>query len=169
MKRLNRFLTLSLIILTVVYLGTARHPEIDAILTTTESFFKALKARDYKGIWIMLTAKSRARIVEDTYKAILKYNKEIGKRVDASIKEIERDFETGGPIAREYWDMFLENFNPDMVLEESKWEMGKIGRSKAEVVIQYKRSERPAILQVFKEDGRWRFGLMETFATSMRR
>lgn len=169
MKQFNRFLALSLIIFAVVCLGASRHPEIDAILSTTESFFKTLKARDYKDIWILLTAKSKARIIEDTYKAILKYNKEIGKRIDISNKEIERDFETGGPIAREYWDSFLDNFNPDMVLEESKWEMGKIDRSKAEVIIQYKRSEGPAILQVFKEDGRWRFGLMETFATSIRR
>ena len=59
-------------------------------------------------------------------------------------------------------------FNPDFVLEESKWEMGKIEKDKAEIIIRYRKSEGPATLKMFKEEGKWVVGLEETFRSSRR-
>ena len=41
--------------------------------------------------------------------------------------------------------------------------MGQVKNDRAEVIIRYKRSERPAIIQMFREDGVWKVGLEETF------
>ncbi len=76
---------------------------------------------------------------------------------------IATDFSMGGIIARSYWNGFLDNFDPAMVLEESRWEMGKIKGKQAEIIITYQSAERPAILRMYKEDDRWKVGLVETF------
>ena len=52
---------------------------------------------------------------------------------------------------------------PDIVLNESKWEIGKVGSDEAEIVLQYKKSEKPAVLKLFKEDNAWKLGLDESF------
>jgi hypothetical protein len=63
---------------------------------------------------------------------------------------------------------YLEVFDPDYVLERGKWTMGKIEKEKAEIIIRYKKSERPAVLKIFKEDGILKVGLEETFRASRR-
>ncbi len=78
---------------------------------------------------------------------------------------VSRDygFEAGGPIARGYWNGFLVQFNPDIALEQSRWERGKIAGDRAEITITYKTAEKPALLKLFRENGRWKAGLVETF------
>jgi len=76
---------------------------------------------------------------------------------------IEADFVAGRAIAKAYWDGYLQVFRPDMVLEESQWTIGEFGKDKAEIYILYRKSERPAVLQMFKEGGAWKVGLDETF------
>jgi len=56
-------------------------------------------------------------------------------------------------------------FNPEIVLNESKWSVRAVERDKAEINILYRKSTRPAILQLFREDERWKVGLQETFGT----
>jgi hypothetical protein len=136
---------------------------IDAILDSAEALFKAMKVRDYKGIWSRLSEKSRAAIVNDSRKAIAAqapadhgYSKEV----------LERDFTSGGPIARYYWGAYLRNFNPDWLLEQSRWQMGEITTNDAKVLIQYRRGEGPVHLKMIREDGKWKVGLMETFRPS---
>ncbi len=136
--------------------------EIDKILSSAEALFKTMKKKDYSKIWFFLSDKSKNNIVDDVLKAINKtggvYTKE----------NINNDFSIGGLIAESYWKSYLENFNPDLVLEESSWQMGKIEKDRAEIIIRYKRSEGPAILKMLKEQGKWVVGLEETFRSSRR-
>jgi hypothetical protein len=41
--------------------------------------------------------------------------------------------------------------------------MGEIEKDKAEIILQYRKSEKPAILKMFKEDNEWKVGLDESF------
>ena len=131
---------------------------IDTILSSTEAFFKALRSKDYAKTWSTLSSRSKETIISDIQnepQASSKY----------SVDQIRKDLESGGPIARSYWGAFLRSFNPNMVLEDSKWEMGPIRPDSAEVVITYKKSRDPARIQMFKENGSWKIGLVETFWT----
>jgi len=87
--------------------------------------------------------------------------KKIG--IESSEDSLAKDFAAGGVMAKAYWDSFLFVFNPDIVLNESKWEIGKVGSDEAEIVLQYKKSEKPAVLKLFKEDNAWKLGLDESF------
>jgi len=117
-----------------------------------------MKNRDYRGIWGTLSAASRETIVNETRKAISRSGGE-----ELPKEELRRDFGEGGSIARGYWNGFLERFNPDLVLEQSRWEKGPIGSDRAEIIILYKSAEKPAVLKLFREDGGWKVGLVETF------
>jgi len=130
------------------------------VLTSAESLFKAMKSRDYVRTWEHLSAKSKETIVEDTYKELVKAN------VSGSTKErLAGDFLSGDIHSRAYWHAFLVNFDPDAVLEQSRWEMGEIKKDRADVIITHKKSENPAVLQMFRESGAWKVGLVETFWT----
>jgi hypothetical protein len=132
--------------------------EIDAALSSAEAFFRAMKQKNYRRTWSLLTEKSRNVIVDDVYKA---------ERPRASTtltrQGIADDFDTGGPLSQSYWDGFLDNFNPDTVLTQSKWDVGKFEKDRGEIVVKYRKSEAPAVLQMRKEQGLWKTGLVETF------
>jgi hypothetical protein len=142
--------------------------EHDHILTSAESLFKMMKERNIERIWFYLSKKSRSSIIEDTYKAMVNHEKGRGNELGFSKEEIDRDFTNGGAIAKVYWKSYLENFDPDLVLEQSRWAMGKVSKDRAQINVTYKKAERPAIIQMYKEAGRWRVGLTETFASSKR-
>jgi hypothetical protein len=144
-----------------VYAGTV-DSNYDSILSSAESLFTKMKDKDYPKIWMLLTQKSKNTIIDDVYKAEAKAG------IQHSKEQIKSDFSTGGFLSSQYWNNYIDNFNPEIVLEQSKWEMGKIDRGKAEIIIRYKKSERPAEIKMFKEDGVWKVGLVETFWTSKR-
>ena len=129
----------------------------EKILSAAENFFVFVKHKDYAAAWSALSAKSQSKIIND----VRKESKKAGE--DITHEALRNDFVTGGIMAKAYWDNFLFVFNPDMVLKECKWEMGKIKSDEAEIVLQYKKSEKPAILKMFKENGAWKFGLNESF------
>jgi len=162
------FCLILLILLAGQAYSQSSNPEEDRVLTSAETIFKMMHLKNYKGIWDCLTEKSKQRIVDDTFKDILKISKENKKFVTYTKDMVFNDFEAAGTIAKEYWDAFLDNFDPVTVLEQSTWKMGKIEPNYAEVIIHYRKSERPAILQMFKEKGIWKTGLVETFWTSIR-
>ena len=91
-----------------------------------------------------------------------------GKELGFSKEEIDRDFTKRRRDSQSYWKSYLDVFNPDIVLEQSRWEMGKVSKDRAQINVTYKKAERPAIIQMYKEDGRWRVGLTETFTSSKR-
>jgi hypothetical protein len=146
----------------------SRDTQIDTILNSAESLFKTMKVKDYKGIWAYLSGPSRVTVVNDTYKALVANSPAVKPDMQYSKEMVESDFRSGGPIAKAYWDAYLQNFNPDWLLEQSKWQMGKIEKGKAEIVIQYRKGEGPVNLQMVAENGKWRVGLMETFRSSKR-
>lgn len=139
--------------------------EADTILDSAQALFKAMKQRDYKTVWDRLTQGSRETIVNDTRRAIV-----LDTPTDTGhSKEIlERDFASGGSVANSYWDAYLQNFDPDWLLEESRWQMGEITKDRAEIVIRYRKGEGPVCLKMTREKGDWKAGLMETFRPSTR-
>ena len=139
--------------------GDDMNKEIDRVLTSAETLFKSMKSRQYSRIWELLSLKSRNAIVSDTYKEL--------KSSTGSYSEelVEKDFAAGDILSRAYWNAFLNNFDPVIVLEQSKWEIESISKDKAEIKITFKKADKPAILKMSREDGIWKVGLTETFWT----
>jgi hypothetical protein len=140
-----------------VAIGEIQDNEVVAALEATESLFKAMKERNYPKIWSLLTQKSHQIIIDDVRKAIAK------RGADEAGVSLQSDFASGGRYAREYWEAYLEVFNPDIVLEQSKWEMGRVSRNEREIILHYRKSDQPAILKIYKENDSWKVGLEETF------
>ncbi|MBP2684153.1 MAG: putative cytosolic protein, partial [Deltaproteobacteria bacterium] len=53
--------------------------------------------------------------------------------------------------------------DPDIALEHSRWEIGSVGKDRAEILLTHHGADHPARLQLFREDGGWKVGLVETF------
>ena len=68
-------------------------------------------------------------------------------------------------MAKAYWNSYLNAFDPDRVLEQSKWDIGAIKKDKAELNILYKKSAKPAVLLIYMEGNVWEVGLEETFGS----
>ncbi len=134
-------------------------PETDSILTTADSLFKSMHKREYARIWELLSEASRNTIVQDTFEAIK------GKGGQCPAERISADFSRGDTISKAYWDAFLQRFSPDMILNQSTWEMESIKDGSADIRITYKKARHPAILRMFKEGGSWKVGLTESFWT----
>ena len=81
----------------------------------------------------------------------------------ASKDHISNDMAMGGATAQVYWRAFLQNFDPDTALEQSKWELGPLKRDRAEIILRYKQSDNPATIKLYRENGSWKVGLVETF------
>jgi len=162
------FLIISIVAFTVSTSIAALDKELENILSSAESLFKAMKEKNYSKIWFYLSNGSRKSITDDSYKNIMKYEKERGREMGYSREQIGVDFSTGGIIAQAYWNSYLDVFNPDIVLEQSRWVMGKVSKDRAQINVTHRKAEKPAIIQMFKEEGRWRVGLAETFSSSKR-
>lgn len=147
---------------------TGQQKEINDILNASENIFKKMQDRDFKSIWQGITERSKKRIIEDVYKEGLKLSKKENKPFPLTKENIFEDFNNAGPISKAYWNSFLDNFDPKTALEQSTWKIGRLQENYGEVILHHKNSERPAILQMFKENGLWKLGLVETFWTSRR-
>lgn len=153
------------------------NPAVPAILARAESLFQSMKSRDYPAIFAALSAKSRGTIVAETSSALAAMAKQAppGKPTAAASQPppakapppdpeaVRSDFVAGGPIARDYWDAFLRRFDPDAALEHSRWEIGSVGNDRAEILLTHHGADHPATLKMFREDGGWKAGLVETF------
>ncbi len=136
--------------------------EQNQMLAAAESVFKAMKKNDYQKIWVLLTNASKNTIVDDIIKEESKWGGQHSREA------IHDDLTTGGKLAKAYWSNYIAVFDPDIVLEQSKWQMGKTAKGKAIITIKHRKSDRPAELQMYKENGTWKVGLEETFRTSRR-
>ncbi|UCH80324.1 MAG: hypothetical protein JSW20_11335 [Nitrospiraceae bacterium] len=139
-----------------------RYPEqtsgtIDAILYSAELFFISINEGEFKTVWELLSDKSRNKITEEIYEV----SRDRG--VDIEKEDIRRNFQQNGLIARNFWNAARAKFDPDMVLEESKWDIGHVKSNSAEILITYKKSDMPSKVKMYKEEGVWRVGLVETF------
>jgi len=136
-----------------------------------------MKARDYPAIFAVLSAKSQETIVAETSSALAaaagkpRPGKSTATETPSvpardpapGLEAVRGDFIAGGPIARDYWDAFLSRFDPDAALEQSRWEIGSVGKDRAEILLTHQGAERPAVLKMFLEAGGWKAGLVETF------
>ena len=132
-------------------------PDMDVMLKSAESVFKSMQARQYAQIWQQLTLKSRQTIVADTFKAIK------ANQGNATRERIEQGFIAGDELGKTYWDSFLKNFDPALILDQSVWEIELAKKDKARIKVIFRKSKRPAILKMFKEEGVWKIGLTESF------
>ena len=132
---------------------------INSVLDSAEKFFLALKDKKFNAAWNLLSKKSQGTIISDIYKASHK----IGARTTK--EDIRQDFNNSGIIFQNYWNAFLDTFDPGMILENSRWEIAFIKEDKAEIIITHKKSAEPARLKIFREDNTWKIGLVETFWT----
>lgn len=124
-----------------------------------------MKARDYPAIFAALSAKSRETIVAETSSALAAGAAPHALSPDPAPgpEAVRGDFVAGGPIARDYWNAFLRRFDPDVALDHSRWEIGSVGTDRAEILITRHGADHPATLKMFREDGGWKAGLIETF------
>ena len=153
------------------------HPAVPEILARAESLFQSMKDRDYPAIFAVLSAKSRETIVAETSSALAAAAKRprpgkptatetpsvLARDPAPGLEGVRSDFIAGGPIARDYWDAFLSRFDPDAALEYSRWEIGSVGKDRAEILLTHQGAERPAVLKMFLEADGWKAGLVETF------
>jgi hypothetical protein len=123
------------------------------ILNSAEVFFISLKERDFKAAWNLLSEKSRKTIMDEEYGILKgKINKE----------DLIKDFTSGGERFIYYWSTYIEDFDPDLVLKKAVWKMGEIKDNNAVIILHV---QGDAELRMFKEGGRWKFGLVESFWT----
>ncbi|MBI4697425.1 MAG: hypothetical protein HY758_00495 [Nitrospirae bacterium] len=125
------------------------------ILDSAENFFISLKKNTYRTVWELLSARSQENIISD----VLKESEKIGVQVNR--KDVENDFSASGTISANYWRSFLQNFNPDIVLNERLWEFESIERDNA--VILLKGNNVVTKLKMYRENSLWKVGLVETF------
>jgi hypothetical protein len=135
----------------------ANEHEANRILVSAESLFKAMKERNYTETWKHLTAESKRIIVDNVYRTSVKLGN------NPSRERLNDDFHSGKATAKAYWNSYMTAFDPGMVLEQSTWKIHLVKKEYAEINILYVKSNKPATLQLYKEDGIWKVGLEETF------
>lgn len=136
----------------------------EEILSAADNLFVFMKNKNYIAIWTSLSKKSQTIIVDDVSKENEKANKNDKKlNLETNREALFKDFSTGGENAKAYWHGFLTVFNPDIVLQRCTWNMGKIEKNEAEIFLQNKTAEKPAIIKMFKENNEWKVGLEESF------
>jgi hypothetical protein len=133
------------------------NPDMDSMLKSAESLFQAIQKKEYARIWELLSRRSKQTIVHDTLKAIQ------SKHDSITEEAIGQDFAAGSDLSKAYWDSFVSNFDPTMILEQSRWEMGTMKGNQAQIKATYRKSQKPAYIKMFKEDGVWKVGLTESF------
>ncbi len=129
------------------------------VIERAEYFFSSIRDRNFERVWSLLSAKSQKEVIDE----IMKSSKKMGGSLNK--EAIKQDFSKKGNIFINYWNAFANSFNTNMILNDSRWEIGYVKDSKAQIIITYKKSTNPANLKLFKEKGTWRVGLAETFWT----
>lgn len=124
------------------------------ILDSAEKFFISLKERNYGTAWELLSERSHRTIINEVYDSAR------GRGVKIKKANIARDFDGSGVIFNNYWNSFMLNFDPDIVLNERVWEFEKIRQDSAVILLKGKGITR---LKMFRESGWWKVGFVETF------
>ena len=116
----------------------------------------SLKEHNYHKLWGLLTVNSKKYIVGSIENSFKKNNVKIGE------KKIYQNMSKGGYIAKAYWTGFLKTFKPDTVLKYSVWKVKSVGSKSAKIEIDYKYGKAPTIFDMYKQKGKWKFGLEES-------
>lgn len=113
-----------------------------------KAFFEAVAARQYATAWGYLTQDSKRLICEDLAKA---------QEVDAS--DIRALFDRNDPrVQSGFWEPFRQETRSD-VMAACTYMARAVNGNRAQVGV----LGHDAVFLVFKENGKWKFGLMETF------
>ena len=137
------------------YAHSEEHSEsIPLILQAAENLFIFLNERDYNAAWELMTEKSHQTIINDIYKT------SVDRGIDIRKEDISRDIHNNGILFNSYWNAFMTNFDPDVVLNDRVWEIEETGPDHAVILLKKKGITK---LQMYKEGDRWKVGLVETF------
>lgn len=113
-----------------------------------KGFFGAVAAKDYLKAWGLLSDTSKTTICEM-----------IAKDENMKASDVRTLFDTNDPrIQNGFWDSFRQSSKSD-VLAGSTYTSGAVNGTKASVTME----GNTTVFHTFKENGRWKFGLMETF------
>lgn len=148
----------ALVCLTLPLKAYAKNEKAGAVLFPAYSFFVNLNSHNYKNAWSFLTKSSHIAIINEIENSFAKNNIK-----NISGQKISNSMKNGGFISKSYWRGFLKSFNPKMVIKYSVWTIKSIGAKTAQIEINYKYGKAPTFLKMYKEDGKWKFGLYETF------
>jgi hypothetical protein len=53
--------------------------------------------------------------------------------------------------------------DPKDILENTEWSFGEVSKKYIKINLKHKDSDRPAFLKLYKESGKWKVGLTESF------
>ncbi len=132
--------------------------EQNSILSAAEKPFIHMNEKRYRDVWEGISRKSKDAIVRDVLKACNVFH----VTCDSATK-FHEDFANAGPSAIVYWENYLAAFDPNSLIKESRWVMGKVGDEEADIVVRFRGSNGDAVLKVVKENGVWKMGLEESF------
>jgi hypothetical protein len=151
---------------TLLFLTSCQHVQKELnragesrILAAAESFFLALRDGSFDGAWRLLTKKSRERIIDDVFRSMRKEDDSVER------EDVADDFRENGILFRSYWNSFRAGVDVDSVLDKSRWEMGEVEGNLAVINITYPESSGITRLKLYREQGLWKVGLVETFRT----
>ena len=156
-KMVGAIVFLFLIIPANSFSQSLEDPEVIDLFMTARAFFRTIESQDYSGVWASITAKSRKKIID----AIYKEQKKTGEY--STREHIKRDFDICGVVCRSFWRAYSRTFDPESTLKQSRWDLGYMKKKKAEILITHQMADRPAKLKLFREEGMWKVGLMESF------
>lgn len=132
-------------------------PQVVEVFLAARTFFEEIEKGSNAALWKSITAESRKKIVDTIYK-------EQKKTGESSTRDQIRDnFESCGSICTAFWRAYSASFDREVTLQLSRWELGFLKKNKAEILITHPRADRPAKLKLFREDGKWKVGMMESF------
>lgn len=126
------------------------------VLKPAFSFYLNLKEGKYARAWSFLTPVSKEAIIDKIQSFYAKSKIKIKK------SRILYNLKTGGRIAKYFWNGYTRSFNPDAVLKYSVWKIKSVGEKKALIEIDYKYGKAPAYFKIYKINGSWKFGLIES-------
>ena len=134
----------------------AENGKAGEVLFPAYSFFVNLKKHNYKKVWSVLTSSSKKSIIAKIKSSFIKNKIKIGSQ------KINNSMEKGGYIAKSYWGGFLKEFKPNMVLKYSTWKIKSLRSKTALIEIDYKYAKAPTLFKMYKQRGKWKFGLFES-------
>ncbi|MBI4683488.1 MAG: hypothetical protein HY757_10380 [Nitrospirae bacterium] len=129
---------------------------VPLILQSAENFFIFLDERNFRAAWELMTEKSHQTIINDIYEI------SADRGADISKDDISKNITSNGIIFNNYWQAFMTNFDPDVILKDRVWEFEKIESDYAVILLKKRNVTK---LKIYKENNQWKVGLVESFWT----
>lgn len=148
MNRSFRALAALALALLLALPATATEPLGGGPASAVKGFFHAVAQKQYGAAWKLLSESSKATICQSIAR---------DEKMDAG--EVRRLFESNDvSIQNGFWESFRVNSKCE-VLAGSVFQSGAVDGNRADVTVR----GASAVFRAVREQGSWRFGLMETF------